>query len=75
MPHYKAEQWVLASRIKGSPLEENFKIGAEEIPDLRKGEILCRALFISIDPITRSAINQSPQIAVTEQNLLRKYSL
>jgi len=53
MPHYKAEQWVLANRIKGSPAEENFKINEEDIPELRKGEILCRALFISIDPITR----------------------
>ena len=25
----------------------------EELGELRKGEILCRALFISVDPITR----------------------
>ena len=53
MPQYKREQWVLATRIKGCPTEENFKIVEEDVPDLRKGEILCRALYISIDPITR----------------------
>jgi hypothetical protein len=25
----------------------------EELGELRKGEILCRAIFISVDPITR----------------------
>lgn len=61
MPHYKGEQWVLASRIKGSPLEENFKISQEDVPELRKGEILCRALFISIDPITRLHLTYADQ--------------
>ena len=53
MPQYKREQWVLANRIKGCPTEENFKIVEEDVPELRKGEILCRSLYISIDPITR----------------------
>ena len=75
MPHYKGEQWVVARRIKGSPQEDNFKISAEDVPDLRKGEILCRALFISIDPITRSVQTNQPRIAVTELIFLRKYSI
>ena len=53
MPQYKREQWVLASRIKGAATEENFKVCSDDVPEMRKGEILCRALYISIDPITR----------------------
>ena len=68
MPHYKREQWVLASRIKGCPLEENFKISEDDVPELRKGEILCRALFISLDPITRSAINPSLERTVAKRS-------
>ena len=53
MPQYKREQWVLASRIRGPATEENFRLEEEDVPEIRKGEILCRALYISIDPITR----------------------
>ena len=45
-----ASDW---SRIKGAPAEENFRLQEEDVPELRKGEILCRALYISVDPITR----------------------
>ena len=53
MPQYKREQWVLAGRIRGAVAEENFRVSSEDVPEMRKGEILCRALYISIDPITR----------------------
>ena len=53
MPQYRREKWVLASRIRGAATEENFKVEEEDVEDIRKGEILCRALYISIDPITR----------------------
>lgn len=51
MPMYK--QWILAKKVKGLPQEEDFELREEQTPDLRKGEVLCRALFLSIDPITR----------------------
>ena len=51
MPIYK--QWVLAQKPKGLPCEDDFEMREDHTPDLRKGEILCRALFLSVDPITR----------------------
>ena len=33
--------------------EEDFDLNEDHTPDLAKGEILCRALFLSVDPITR----------------------
>ena len=53
MPQYRREQRVLAKRITGAPAEEHFNIVEEDVPELRKGEVLCRALYISVDPITR----------------------
>ena len=32
---------------------EDFDLNEDHTPDLAKGEILCRALFLSVDPITR----------------------
>jgi len=52
MPYTK-QVWLLSSRVKGELTEEHFQMKEEELPELRKGEILCRALFISVDPITR----------------------
>ena len=34
-------------------LLEDFDLNEDHTPDLAKGEILCRALFLSVDPITR----------------------
>ena len=52
MPIYK--QWALASRVpSGIPTDDHFQMNEDHTPDLRKGEILCRALFLSVDPITR----------------------
>ncbi len=54
------KQWVLS---KEAPLlsakghyelsESDFELLEEHTSDLCKGEILCRALFLSVDPITR----------------------
>ena len=32
--------------------EDNFDLNEDHTPELAKGEILCRALFLSVDPIT-----------------------
>jgi len=43
------------SRVSLAPLMAIvfYFMKEEELGELRKGEILCRALFISVDPITR----------------------
>lgn len=48
---YTSRQWVVTKRLKGAPCDEDFIEQEEDMPDLRKDEILCRAVFISIDPI------------------------
>lgn len=58
------KQWVLADNsptltksIKSDgeimPTENDFELVEDSTCDLAKGEILCRALFLSVDPITR----------------------
>ena len=32
--------------------EDSFDLNEDHTPELGKGEILCRALFLSVDPIT-----------------------
>ena len=64
MPMYK--QWVLskdATAIGKNKngmhhlTEKDFELVEDHTSDLCKGEILCRALFLSVDPITRLYIS------------------
>ena len=54
-----SKRWVLAPRkrvgsgFQGLPNEEDFEIREEHTPELAPGEILVRALFVSVDPIIR----------------------
>eukprot|EP00095_Tigriopus_kingsejongensis_P002438 maker-scaffold380_size190731-snap-gene-0.38 protein:Tk02438 transcript:maker-scaffold380_size190731-snap-gene-0.38-mRNA-1 annotation:"nadp-dependent leukotriene b4 12-hydroxydehydrogenase" len=47
------KQWLLTKKCHGLPSEEDFEMNEEPTIDLRKGQILCRALFLSVDPIVR----------------------
>ena len=51
MPVFK--QWVLSRGVGGAVTEDDFEMLEDHTPELRKGEILCRALFLSVDPINR----------------------
>ena len=62
MPMFK--QWVLSkdapvltSKGHHSLTERDFELLEDHTSDLCKGEILCRALFLSVDPITRLYIS------------------
>ena len=62
MPVFK--QWVLSGGKCGGTKEiseDDFDINEDHAPDLSKGEILCRALFLSVDPITSLYMTYSMQ--------------
>ena len=40
---------VLASRPRGAPVEDNFKVETHPVPALQDGQILCKNLFVSLD--------------------------
>jgi NADPH-dependent curcumin reductase len=48
-----AKQIVLASRPKGLPTPENFRLEEVAMPELPKGGLLLRALYLSLDPYMR----------------------
>jgi leukotriene B4 12-hydroxydehydrogenase/15-oxo-prostaglandin 13-reductase len=49
--------FVLASRPVGLPKESDFKIAEKPIPELQDGEVLVRALYLSVDPYMRGRIS------------------
>src|SRR5215469_6163987 len=50
-------QFVLASRPVGLPRESDFKMIETPIPALKDGELLVRALYLSVDPYMRGRIS------------------
>lgn len=65
----KAKQILLASRPKGMPKGSDFYFQETDLPELMDGEILLKALYISVDPYMRGRMNdQKSYIAPFELN-------
>jgi NADPH-dependent curcumin reductase CurA len=56
-------QFVLASRPVGLPEESNFRLIETPVPELKDGEFLARAMYISVDPYMRGRISQAKSYA------------
>ena len=50
-------QFVLADRPVGMPTEATFKMVETPLPDLKDGEVLVKALYLSVDPYMRGRIS------------------
>ncbi len=53
------KQWILNSRPKGPIDEETFLARVSEVPRIADGQILCRNLFLSLDPAMRGWISEA----------------
>jgi NADPH-dependent curcumin reductase len=54
---------VLASRPVGEPVAENFDLQICPVPEIGEGEILCRTLYLSLDPYMRGRMNDAKSYA------------
>lgn len=48
---------VLASRPKGLPAPDNYRIESKSIPKLKKGQVLIKVLYLSLDPYMRGRMS------------------
>jgi NADPH-dependent curcumin reductase CurA len=56
-------QFVLASRPLGMPKESDLRMVETPVPALREGEVLLRALYLSVDPYMRGRMNAAKSYA------------
>jgi NADPH-dependent curcumin reductase len=54
---------VLASRPKGRPTPGNFRLEEAPLPEPADGELLCRTIYLSLDPYMRGRMNEGPSYA------------
>ena len=60
---YINKQWLLDQRPKGMPGDECWKLNEVEVPALKKGEVLIKILYLSIDPYMRGRMNEGASYA------------
>ncbi len=63
----KTTQIVLASRPKGMPELDNFRMEETETPVLKNGEILLEGMYYSVDPYMRGRMNDAKSYAAPFQ--------
>ena len=54
---------VLASRPKGAPTLENFRLEETSTPVPKEGQLLLRTLYLSLDPYMRGRMSDGPSYA------------
>ncbi|WP_172197884.1 NADP-dependent oxidoreductase [Saccharibacillus qingshengii] len=57
------QRFVLASRPKGMPTQENFELKTEEASQPGDGEIAVETLYLSVDPYMRGRMNDTKSYA------------
>ena len=56
---------LLASRPKGAPVPENFRLDEAAVPIPGPGELLLRTVFLSLDPYMRSRMSDAKSYAAS----------
>lgn len=54
---------VLASRPKGAPVQDNFRLEELAAPVPGEGEVLLRSIYLSLDPYMRGRMSDAPSYA------------
>lgn len=63
MTQTKVKQIVLASRPKGAPTPENFRLAEVAMPTMPPGGVLLRILYLSLDPYMRGRMDDRKSYA------------
>lgn len=56
-------QVIFASRPRGEPVEQNFKLLESTLPIANDGQLLLKTLFLSLDPYMRGRLNEQGSYA------------
>ncbi|XP_055012068.1 prostaglandin reductase 1-like isoform X2 [Boleophthalmus pectinirostris] len=49
----QSKSWIMTNHFDGFPKDSNFKLKVEELSELKDGEVLLEAVFLSVDPYMR----------------------
>jgi NADPH:quinone reductase len=55
----KTRSILLKSRPQGMPTKDNFEFREEKLPELQEGQLLLKALYVSVDPYMRGRMSDA----------------
>ncbi|MSP42719.1 MAG: NADP-dependent oxidoreductase [Alphaproteobacteria bacterium] len=67
MRNLSNRQIVLAARPKGAPKDSDFRFTESPVPEPGPGQMLCRVIYLSLDPYVRGRMNDGPSYAAPVQ--------
>jgi len=67
VPNVMNRQILLKWRPKGAPQESDFELVETPVPEPKPGELLVRALYLSLDPYMRGRMSDRPSYAPPAQ--------
>lgn len=56
----KAQKFLYVKEFEGEPNSSNFQLVEEELPEIKNGEFLAKAEYLSVDPYMRSYMADYP---------------
>lgn len=56
----RAKKYIYASAFKGEPKLSDIQLVEEDLPELKNGEILIEAIYLSVDPYMRPYMTRYP---------------
>lgn len=56
----KAKKFIYVKEFEGEPNSSNFQLVEEELPELKNGEFLAKAEYLSVDPYMRPYMARYP---------------
>ena len=68
----QGRRWVLKHHFDGLPKKQDFELVEEELPPLKDGQVLIKALWLSVDPYMRPYVARyNPPITMIGQALFK----
>lgn len=61
----KAKVWKIKAMFHGEPKEDDLELVEEDLPDLKEGEMLIKALYLSVDPYMRPFVSDRAKVGDT----------
>jgi len=56
----KAKQFIYSKAFHGEPTSDNFTLKEIDLPELKDGDVLCEATYLSVDPYMRPYMMRYP---------------
>ena len=63
MPEAVNRQVLLAARPDGAPVDSDFRLAETPVPEPGEGQVLCRTIYLSLDPYMRGRMSAAKSYA------------